>query len=270
MFTSLEIIPPSEGIFAKIKERIKPPEVRKEYVQVRGGTPFVRLMVREDYFSWSEISSSLSGSERCLLADDSTAVPECISIRKGEFESLGTVLMMKTALYFLGRAEMQNTLTFSLYDRKGACVKMLKEIVPYVRYASVYTEKIQEYFYESVRILEESGMSIKINEYESFSVPSDIVVADSFSEKMKTSRLIFLGRDNVVAYNTVTGDGFTLPDTYEKLKGESTDSFLFASALYESCGVRSLAEKSFEKLRLAGKVSGDEKILQRCREAGNT
>ncbi len=270
MFTSLEILPPCEGIFVKIKERIKPPGVRKEYVQVRGGTPFVRLKVREDYFSWSDISSSLSGSERCLVTDDGMRIPPCVSLRRGDFESLGTVIMMKTALSFLRKADASQNLSFSLYDRKGACVKLLKEIVPYVRYASVYTEKIQEYFYESVRILEESGMSIKVGEYESLSRQADIVVADSFSRNMKGAKLIFLGKNDVIAYNTVTGDGFTLPEEYERLKGGITDDFLFASALYEGCGVRSFEEMCFERLCLAGKVSDEEKILARCREAGNT
>ena len=33
-----------------------------------------------------------------------------------------------------------------LYDRNGACINLLKSLAPVVRYVSVYTEKIKEYF----------------------------------------------------------------------------------------------------------------------------
>ena len=270
MFTRLEILPREERIIRKIKEKIKPPRIRKEYIQVKSGTPFLKLSVREDYFSWSEISLSLSGSERRILTDSEMRIPPETGLERGEFYSLGTVLMMKTALSLFEKAELPRNLSFALYDRNASCVRLLKKIVPFVRYASVYTEKISGYFYEASEIMRKSGMSIKVNEYSSFSRPADIVVADCFMRGMKGAGLIFLGRNDVVAYNTVTGEGFSLPEEYAYLCREGDDAFAFASALYESCSVRCLEESGFERLCFAGKVTDTEKLLEKCCSVGNT
>lgn len=263
MFTSLEILPEKEGIFSKIHEKIKPPMPQREYVQVKGGTPFLRLKVRKNHMSWAKISASLEKNERSIVCADDTQFPDCVSLKRAEPRSLGTNIMFRTALKLLEESGKGRNLSFSLYDREGSCIKILKNLAPVVRYASVYTEKIREYFYAASAVMDEWGMSVKINEYESLSSPGEIIVADEFSLNMKNARLVFLSSPSVISYNTVTGEGFTLDESYRILKGDSTDDFLFASALYEYSGVKALENMEFESLCLAGRRVGSEILCEK-------
>lgn len=263
MFTCLEILPEKEGIFSKIYEKIKPPLPQREYVQVKGGTPFLRLKVRENHMSWSKISASLEKNERHVIAASDTQFPDCVSLTRAEPRSLGTNIMFRTALKLLEESGKGKNLSFSIYDRDGSCIKMLKSLAPLVRYVSVYTEKIREYFYAASVIMEEWGMSVKINEYESLSPPGEIIVADEFSLNMKNAELVFLSSPSVISYNTVTGEGFALDEPYRILKSRSTDDFLFASALYEYNGVRIFENCEFSYLCLAGRRVSREILLEK-------
>ncbi len=263
MFTCLEILPEKEGIFTKIYEKIKPPKPEREYVQVRGGTPFLRLKVRENHISWVKISASLEKNERLILSGGDAEIPQCVKVTMAEPLALGTNIMFRTALRLLGEEESPKNTSFSLYDRDGACVKLLENLVPLVRYVSVYTEKIREYFYAASKIMEESGMSVKINEYESSARPGEIIVADRYSLTMKDARLVFLALPSVISYNTVTGDGFCLEDDYKMLKSKCIDDFLFASALYEYNKVKHFGGREFSSLRLAGRSVSEEILLEK-------
>lgn len=270
MFTCLEILPEKEGIFSKIQEKIKPPVPQREYVQVKGGSPFLRLKVRENHLSWAKISASLEKGERKIICRDDVSFPDCISLRRVSPHALGMNIMLKNALSILEESGKGGKLTLSLYDRKGACINLLKSLAPAVRYVSVYTEKIKEYFYASSFVMEEWGMSVKINEYESLAPPGEIIVADEFSLNMKNARLIFLSSPSVISYNTVTGEGFCLEETYRILKSRCIDDFLFASSLYEYSGVKSFENCSFSRLCLAGRKVSREKLCEAVAGAGNT
>ncbi len=270
MFTCLEILPEKEGIFSKIQEKIKPPLPQREYVQVKAGAPFLRLKVRENHMSWAKISASLERRERQIVCADDIRFPDCISLRRAEPRSLGTNIMLRTALSLLEESGKGKKLSLSLYDRNGVCINLLKNLAPLVRYVSVYTEKIREYFYASSVVMEEWGMSVKINEYESSSSPGEIIVADEFSLNMKNARLVFLSAPSVISYNTVTGEGFCIEEDYRILKSECIDDFTFASALYEYSGVKSFENSRFSYLCLAGRRVNHEKLCEVLSEAGNT
>lgn len=263
MFTCLELTPKSRGLFSETYEKMRPPRPEREYVQVKGGTPFLRLKVKENHLSWAKISSALERNERRLLTGDEISVPPLVGLSRAEPAALGMTVMMKRACALLAAEGRPKKLSLSVYDRDGVAVSLLETSVSAVRYVSVYTEKIREYFYAASKIMEQSGMSVKINEYESVSPPGEIIVADRFRPCMKKARLIFLPSDKVIAYNTVTGEGFTLGEEYENLKSGQTDDFLFASALYEYCGVRSFAQRDFEHLCLAGRRVSDETLISK-------
>lgn len=263
MFTCLEILPKNEGIFSGIYEKIKPPQPAREYVQVKGGTPFLRLKVRENHVSWTKISSSLVKNERRILSGAETSIPEHANLRRAEPTALGINIMLRKACSLLMAGGKPEKISFSLYDKDGFSVRFLEMLVPVARYVSVYTEKIREYFYAASKIMVESGMSIKINEYESLTPPGEIIVADRFCSSMKKAKLVFLPTDKVVAFNTVTGEGFNLEEEYRILKSECIDNFLFASALYEYNNVHAFEQRDFDYLCLAGRRTSDEILLSK-------
>lgn len=270
MFTCIEILPESQRFFVRLREKIRPPEPVKEYVQVRGGTPFLKLKVKENTMDWRKISGCLSGDERKILFSSQFEIPDNIGISFCVPEALGLNMMMNAFLNIAEKTGNPRGISVSVYDRYGSVTHRISELVPFVRNISVYTEKIREYFYLSSRIIKESGMSIKINEYSSRAFPEKIIVADRYSKDMKNADLIFLADSPVISYNTVTGEGILLEEELKSLKSDGIDDRAFASALYEYNNVRFLGDREFLRLYLAGREIDKESILRRLVKTGNT
>lgn len=253
MFTCLEILPEKEGFFTKMYEKIRPPYPDREFVQLRGGTPFLRLKVRKNHIDWRKISACLTGDERKIVGDLNVSFPENITLERCVPKSLGLSMMFRTFISLAEDIKKPEKLSVSVYDRNGAVIKNMKTLVPYVRNISVYTEKVKEYFYLSSEIMEEWGMCVKINEYSSHAFPEKIIIADDYSKDMSKSKIVFLGNKSVVSYNTVTGGNFNLDDEYKILKSNNIDDFTFASALFEYNRVKLLGERQFDSFFLAGR-----------------
>jgi len=261
VFTCLEILPEREGLFPKIYEKIRPPYPEREFVQLRGGTPFLRLKVRENRVDWRKISACLTGEERKILCD--LSVPENTGLEKCAPKSLGLNMMFRTFVSLAENIKKPQRISVSVYDRNGSVLKNMKTLVPYVRNISVYTEKVKEYFYLSSEIMEEWGMCMKINEYESHAFPEKIIIADEYSKDMNKGELVFLGDKSVISYNTITGGNFVLEDEYKILKSRNIDDFTFASALFEYNRVSAFGERQSDALFLAGRETDISLISER-------
>ncbi len=270
MFTCLEVLPKNEGIFLKIYEKIKPPAPQREYIQVKGATPFLRLKVRENNIDWRQISACLCKNERKILTDTCLEIPNGANLSKCFPKALGTNLIFKTFCEIAQSINLSHKISISVFDRGGFLLPQIEKLVPIVRNASVYTEKIREYFYMSSKIMAESGMSIKINEYDSPSKTEKIIIADEYKKNMKDASLVFLGDGAVVSYNTVTGAGISLENEYKILKGSGIDDFSFASALYEYNNADFFVERDFQRLYLAGRCVTREFLSESLVKQGNT
>lgn len=270
MFTCIEILPESHNFFVRLQEKIRPTGPVKEYVQVRGATPFLRLKVKENHIDWRTISLCLTGDERKILFSSHIEIPDNINLSSCVPESLGLNMMLNVFLNLAEKAGKPREISVSVYDKEGAVTTRISELVPFVRNISVYTEKIREYFYLSSKIMKDSGMSIKINEYSSHAFPEKIIIADRYSKDMRNADLIFLSDSSVISYNTVTGGGIHLDDELKSLKSDDTDEMIFASALYEYNNARFLGDREFLKLHLAGREIQRESILKRLVKTGNT
>lgn len=270
MFTCIEILPESHGFFIRLQEKIKPPEPVKEYVQVKGATPFLKLKVKENHTDWRKISLLLTGGERKVFCSSDVKFPDNIGLTLCVPEALRLNMMLNVFLDLAEKAGKPREISLSVYDKDGAVVSRISELVPFVRNISVYTEKIREYFYLSSKIMKDCGMSIKINEYSSHAFPEKIIIADKHSKDMKNAELIFLSDGSVISYNTVTGEGIFLEDDLKNLKGEELDDLTFASALYEYNNARFFVDREFLHLNLAGREIDKESILRRLVKTGNT
>ena len=62
-------------------------------------------------------------------------------------------------------------------------------------------------------------------------------------------------------YNFSDGEGFIVPEVYEKLYEDSVDRLLFYSALYEFCGVFGLADLSFDTITINGEKKGINELI---------
>ncbi len=260
MFTCFEILPESEGIISRICEKIMPPKPQREFVQVRGATPFLRLIVKENHVDWRKISSSLLNEERHILLPQTLDVPQGLQLDEKIPTSLGLHMMFSVFMKVLSKQNATASLSVSIFDKNAKLSRVIEKIVPFVRNVSVYTENVRDYFYVSSQIMSEWGLSIKIYEYESICKPSDIILADSYLPCMKKSKLVFVGTNKDVYFNTVTGWGISFENDIKELKSFLIDDFSFASFLYEYNKAKFLEERDFLKLNLAGRPTDTEQL----------
>ncbi len=266
MFTCIEFIPEKEGLFTKLYEKIKSPRPEREYVQVKGATAFLRLLVRENNTDWCKISSCLRGNERIVLLGEERIIPDGIPLKRYEPLSLGMVLIFKTLCRVLENVNAPQKLSLSIFDENAVLSPMIDKIVPLVRNASVYTEKVNSYFTASARIMRNSGMNIKIGEYETEKKAKGIVISDRYLSTLKEADFVFLANSNTISYNTVTGEGIFLEDEYKILKSPEIDDFTFASALYEKNNGLCFKDKDFRSVCFAGKVFSETDLADLIRQ----
>ncbi len=262
MFTCIEILPQSDGFFERIFDKIRPPAPEREFVQVRGATPFLRVKVKENNLDWRKISAVLSKKERIILTDSAVEIPKNSGLEKYVSLNLSTVLMFSTMCGVLEKSKSARNMGISVFDKNGVLIPFLKKTAPLVRNVTVYTEKIREYFYCISKISEETGMSVKLNEYDSVSPTEKIIFADEYLPHMKNADLVFLSDSSVISHNAVTGHGIALENEYGILKSERIDDFLFASALYELNGASDFANREFKTLRLSGKSVSEKHLAE--------
>ncbi len=253
MFTCLEILPKKERLAERLFEKIRPPEPKKEFVQVKGATPFLRLSVRENFVDWRKISAMLSSNERRLMLPEGCRIPQGLKLKACEPVSLGMNMIFDVMRDCLEKANSPKKISVSVFDRDAFLSSRLNEIVPFVRNISVYTERVREYFYVSSRIMGESGLCVRINEYDSACLPEKIVLADRYSNLMKKSDFVFSAQSAETYFNTVTGMGIDIENEYKLLKSDLHDDFLFLSCLFEYNGAKNLRKRKFDSLFLAGR-----------------
>ena len=254
MFTCIEFLPEKEGFFTRVYEKIKSPQPEREYVQVRGATAFLRLAVRENNVDWCKISSCLRGNERIVLLGEEKTIPDGIPLERYKPSGLGMVLIFKTLCRVLENVNEPQKLSLSIFDEKAVLSSVIDKIVPLVRNACVYTEKVNSYFQASARIMKDSGMNIRIGEYETDKKIRGIVISDRYLTSLKEADFVFLAVNDTLSYNTVTGEGIFLEDEYKILKSPEIDDFAFASALYERNNGMVFKQKDFSSIYFAGKA----------------
>ena len=262
MFTCIEFLPEKEGFFTKIYEKIKAPQPEREYVQVKGATAFLRLIVRENNTDWCKIASGLRGNERTVLLGQGRCIPEGVPLLRYEPISLGLLFAFKALCRALETVNAPHNLSISVFDEKGVLSSVIDNIVPLVRNAYVYTEKVNNYFCAAARIMKNSGMNIKIGEYESDKKVRGVVISDKYLPSHKEADFVFLAGKDTISYNTVTGEGIFLEDEYRILKSPEIDDFTFASALFERNNGTLFKEKDFTSLYLAGKLISEKSLSE--------
>lgn len=262
MFTCFEVLPESERFLERLYERIKPPEPKREFVQLGGATPFLRLIVKENFIDFKKISSCLEKDERRILLPKNITAPKNANLDTHIPTSLGLNLMFNEVKKLLSTNSTPTKVSLSIFDENASLYKRIEEIVPYVRQLTIYTSKIREYFYLSQQIMEEWGLSIKINEYEIILQAPKIALTDKYFPDMKTSQLVFSANREEIYFNTVVGKGYHLEKEIKELKSSLHDDFSFASFLYEYNNAKFLSTGNFESLQLAGTKTDAKALLK--------
>lgn len=228
-----------EKIFGKfIKDRYE-----MHTVPVFKGAPFYVLnaTVGKNGVDWDEV---LYYSGKCagrLIVDENTKVPKQKGIGVYNGKVLYDIILRNTFLKAVKSICRKDFETLCLIDAKGAYSDFILLLVPYFERVYVVTEHKEKYERVCEEILSETGLSIVFMQNAADAYIT--INADNKSMTVKTGENIF---------NIKNGEDFEVPEIYEKLYDGSVDRMIFFSALYELCGVFSLAKCEFQYVSVNG------------------
>lgn len=131
-----------------------------------------------------------------------------------------------------------------LYDEKGIythCTAKLTDSFDRIRVVTPFTQKYEEV---SRKLMENYGFSLEVSSCESFG--ADVIISHSCRVPLYYSGIVFTNERKYLMNSQVfSGKEITLPDPYEDLRPENTDTLIFASALYEKCGITDLGKLKY-------------------------
>ena len=241
MFVAVEIKESDkEAGFAFLKKRKSAELIKKE---IFGGHSFYVLRVcrRKGTIPYDDIEKVLKQLSLKAVLPFSEGF-EKRKIRRFEAEKLPLkVLFNSLVKYFSTQNIRFGHLT--VFDKNAVLSDGIERLVPFCGNISIISEKGGEY--EEIRnhILFRYGLSVVVKE--KFS--DEIGLSDGIiTEKADLIPLSFQGAVYTLYNRTMMGpdvispEEIILPQKYEKLVPVGADRILFASALYELCGVREL------------------------------
>lgn len=235
MFCAVKLIQSKEhGLFQKIKSRFFSTSPIPQQINLKSYAPYYYLEItREQCGENFEHLAEIIG--RCarfivpvgdMIIDDNRYVSK---YRPTKFPSI----MLLNSFKDIIKIKKSPKLSIAIKDEKGEYTDFIKELVKYAAIIKIYTDN--HYSYE--RIFDEL--------YEKFG--ASIILCHTENINFNCDFTLLLGADECKIVENKEGvckvlmlNGLELPLEYEKLRPPQTDKLLFASALYELCGVKKL------------------------------
>ena len=200
---------------------------------VRAAAPYLLINVTpgKKGIDWRMVAEAAGGSRRCMLIPEAVTLPLNAGIETFEPKVMPLLTALNSAANFCKSTVKHNVL---VVDRKAVLAEYIDRIVPHVRAITVVTDLPESYYESAVRIMESFGASIKICSDVKDGNKFDIAVA---SEEVSGAEVVF------TAESFLRGDcRADISADCIKLCPDGIDPFLFACALFECCGLKSLSE----------------------------
>ena len=260
MFACVQTLPAQSGRLLDRRRNALPALVR---VDPPAGAPFFRLEVpvrrgRALPFAAMEQAAGRLRT-RMLFPEGITPPPTPVArsaaqsqlepgLRAFQPKRLPLLLCLRAAQHALRTAGVPaRELRVTVVDTKGALSHAMELLVPLAGSLRVYTPDFSLYRAAAARLLHRYGATLILSDSAGCFAQSHVVVADDLR--------LFTGREQGLIFTPDTETSLQgcrvvrchlpqLPEAYAKLCPAGIDPLLFASALYELCGV-----KEMERLR---------------------
>lgn len=242
MFTVLNISKRKNNVFEKVFGCFIKDEYDVKTVGIYKGAPFYQLNVRVGNrgVDCQKILDCVGKCSRRMITNDFDLLPETDDFGLFKSNKLYNKMMQNTFLEILGANDINKCpLPICLVDEKATNTGFAERLCDYCSTLAIMTTKKDKYKVVCEEITENTGLCpIFKNESNGEGIIIDLdnnVMEISYeNEKMTINN----------------GEDFTVPEIYNYLKPESINKYDFYSALYELCGVFSLAEGIFETINM--------------------
>ncbi len=237
MFYVLNVKRRNGTFFERLFDSLIKDEYTVQTIPVYKAAPFCMMdvTVGKRGVDW-EIVTSVLGKCATRLVTNYEEFPEEANITKFKSVNLYDKIMKNTFVDILENNLQNHSVSISVLDENAKHTSFLKRISPYAKSLSVTTNNKEKYYPTCDEIIDTTGLcpilsaefadgDIKIN------ADKNIMTVNGF-------------------LNISCGDDFTVPKIYEKLLPNGIDRYDFYSALYELCGVFSLADSCFRVINV--------------------
>ena len=238
----------------------KPAPAQLVRVDAPGGAPFYRLEapLRRGQLDWNAIEQAAGRMRTKMLFPEGLAPPappQASSPARAKLEPgirafvprrLPLLLCLRMAQQVLRASQTPaRNLSVTIVDQRGMLSRCLEPFVPLAGSLRVCTPDAAAYRAASAQLLERYGVTLILSCSPGCFAQSDVVIADELSLFTGRERGLIFTPDSKPHSRAVRCKEPALPEPYAKLCPEGFDPLLFASALYELCGVKEMERLSF-------------------------
>ncbi len=242
MFTVLNISKRNNNIFEKLFGCFIRDEYDVKTVGIYKGAPFYQLNVRVGNrgVNCQKILDCVGKCSKRMVTNDYDLLPETDDFGLFKSNKLYNKMMQNTFVEILSANDINNSpLPICLVDEKASNTDFAERLCKYCSTLAIVTLKREKYNSVCEEITENTGLCpIFKNESN-----GERIVIDLDNNVME-----ICGDNKKTIINN--GEDFVVPEIYNYLKPETINKYDFYSALYELCGVFSLADGVFETISM--------------------
>lgn len=255
MFGVLKIEKRKKGFVNSLKYILNKPSPSLQKITVKNGAPFFILTLTElkdGEIDCEEVYRILGRCAKRLVIGRDTEIPETDYV--GVFKpTLLPYLMLfnsavKLSASFVGESHT-GKLTACVIDENGILKERIIPLISLFDNIKIITDKPRCYDDVSEKILDEWGLPILITDNYDSAADCDFIFSPFKVKNAALSNCAAIRNHDSGALTRFWGEGITLPPDYSSFIPENVDPIIFASALYELCGVNALASLCFDKMK---------------------
>lgn len=259
MFAVLNIRPKSDKVYKRMWEYAFPKKTEILQTAVRNGAPFFTVCVsrRRGEIPWDEVSFYAGNCAERMLLPKGVIPPAESSVKAFVPKLLPQRVLFNTSCDLLARNEQSPVgKTITLIDMNGNLTREVYRLVPFASSVRVVTKKEELYESCSEKIMEDFGAALLITDNIASAADSNVIIApDGLPEELLMSKtcIVFSGKEQPSqGFVSVTGKDMNLQPCYRRIVPAGIEEDTFAGALFEKCGVVSLAGLKYTRIHLYG------------------
>lgn len=242
MFTVLNITKRNKNIFEKLFGCFMKDEYNVRTVGVYKGAPFYELnvFIGKKRVDAQRILDCVGKCSRRLVTNDFDLLPQNDDFGLFKSNKLYCKMIQNTFVQILNNNGLKNhPVSVCVVDRKAINTDFIKRLCDFSSTLVIVTEKAEKFNSVCEEITEDTGLCpiIKNN------IPDENIIINLDDNTMS----IHNEKGRSIIKN---GEDFTVPEIYNYLKPKEINKYDFYSALYELCGVFSLADCVFESISM--------------------
>ena len=238
MFTVLNITERKNSVFEKIFGCFLRDEYEVKTVAIYKGAPFYQLNVRvgKRGVDSQKIRNCVGKCSKRMITNNFDLLPQSDDLGVFKSDKLYSKMMQNTFVKILSGFK-ECLLPICIVDEKATNTDFAERICDYSSTLTIVTLKREKYKSVCEDIIENTGL------------------CPIFKDESTDERIIINLDNNTMQICSENGgliidngENFTVPEIYNYLKPQDINKYDFYSALYELCGVFSLADCIFETI----------------------